>query len=91
MERVDAGVAGFWILAVLRKIGPFADEKFQISVNVLLKLADGFGAECVRNDLALASMLSSVTGVEETSPNRHEGVIVFTSLKVVSILAQNEA
>jgi hypothetical protein len=47
-------------------------------VDVLLELADGFGAEGVGDDLAFASVFGSVSGVEETSSNRDEGVIIIT-------------
>lgn len=76
VQGIDAGVAGFGVLAVLGHVGPFAGEKFQVAVDVLLELADGFGAEGVRNHFAFASMLGSVTRVEETSSDRDKGIIV---------------
>lgn len=84
MQCVDAGVAGLWVFAVLGQVGPFASEQLEIAVDVLLELADGFGAEGVGDDLALASMFGSVTGVEETSSDRDEGVIVVTEIELES-------
>lgn len=76
VQGIDAGVARLGVLAVLGHVGPFVGEEFQVAVDVLLELADGFGAEGVRDHLAFASMLGSVTRVEETSSDRDKGIIV---------------
>jgi hypothetical protein len=47
-------------------------------VDVLLELADGFGREGVRHDFAFARVFGAVAGVEESAPDRDEGVVVFT-------------
>lgn len=49
-------------------------------MHVLLELADGLGAECVRDSLALSSVFGAVTGVEETSLDRDEGIVVLTAI-----------
>jgi len=48
-------------------------------VDVLLELAYALGAEGVGYCFAFAGMLCSVTGVEETSANGDEGIVVFPS------------
>ena len=47
-------------------------------MHVLLELANALGAEGVRDGLALASVLGTVSCVEETALNRHESIIVLT-------------
>jgi hypothetical protein len=45
-------------------------------VDVLLELADGFGAEGVRDGFAFAGVLCAVAGVEEPTADGDEGVVV---------------
>ena len=49
-------------------------------MDILLELADGLGREGVADDLALASVLNAVAGVEETTADRDESVVVFAVL-----------
>jgi len=51
------------------------DEELKVAVNVGLELKNRLDGEGVRDDLALARVLSSVSGVEETSADADEGVI----------------
>lgn len=44
-------------------------------MNVLLELANGLGTEGVGDGLALAGVLGTVTGVEQTTANRDEGIV----------------
>jgi hypothetical protein len=50
-------------------------------VDVLLELADGFGAEGVGDDFAFAGMFGAVARVEEAALDGHEGVVVFAGGK----------
>lgn len=47
-------------------------------MNILLELANGLRAEGMRNSLPFACMLGTITGVEETSTDGHEGIIEVT-------------
>jgi len=47
-------------------------------MDVLLKVTNRFGTEGMAYDLAFASMFSAVPGVEETTLDRDEGVIIVT-------------
>lgn len=51
------------------------NEKLDIAVNVLLELANRLGTESVRDSLALAGVLVTVTGIEETAANGDESVV----------------
>lgn len=42
----------------------------------MLELADAFAAESMGNGLALSSVLGAVTGIEETSLDGYEGIVV---------------
>lgn len=62
----------------LRYPVPLFDQLLQIVCYVLLELADAFGAESVRDSLPLSCVLSSISGVEETSLDRDEGIVIVT-------------
>ena len=49
-------------------------------MHILFELADGLGAESVGYGFTFASMLGSISSVEETAVDRYEGVIVITAL-----------
>lgn len=78
VEGVDGGIAGLGVLLRLGELGPFAHEHVEVAVDVLLELADGFGAEGVRDDLALARVFGAVACVEEAALDADEGVVIFT-------------
>lgn len=61
---------------MLAELVPLGGEHFQVVVDILLELTNALRAESVRDGLALASVLGTVSGVEEAALNRHESVIV---------------
>lgn len=56
------------------------DEQFEVAVDVLFELADGFGGEGVRDGFALAGVFGAVAGIEQAALDGDEGVVVFTVL-----------
>lgn len=79
VESVQAGVASLGVGLEIGHLPPLLDEHLNVAVNVLLELADGLGAESVRDSLALASVLSTVASVEKTATDRDESVVEVTS------------
>jgi hypothetical protein len=77
VQGVDAGVAGLGVLLGFADVIPARDEQVEVSVDVLLELADGFRAEGVADDLALAGVFGAIAGVEEAALDADEGVVVF--------------
>jgi hypothetical protein len=75
VQAVHAVVAAAGLLA---ELVPLGGEHLEVVVHVLLELANALSAEGVRDGLALASVLGTVSCVEETALDRHESVIVFT-------------
>lgn len=59
-------------------LGPFLEEELKVGMDVLLKLTNRFGAEGMGDNLALAGVFSSIAGVEQTSSDGNECIIVFT-------------
>lgn len=47
-------------------------------MHILLKLADGLGAEGVRHGFPLPSMLRSISSVEKSTLDAYEGIVVVT-------------
>ena len=56
---------------------PLLSQRLEIHINVLLELANGFGAECVRDGLALARMFGTISCIEQAALDRDEGIVVF--------------
>lgn len=54
---------------------PLFDEQVEVLVHIGFELRDALCGEGVRNGLALAGVLYSVSGVEETALNRDEGIV----------------
>ena len=73
VEAVKVGAVG--VGSGLGHVVPLLDEELKVAVNVGLELKNRLDGEGVRDDLALARVLSSVSGVEETSADADEGVI----------------
>lgn len=57
---------------------PLPDQLLQIVCHVLLELADALGTEGMRDSLAFASVLGTVTRIEEATLDRYESIVVFT-------------
>ena len=83
VQGVDAGVAGLWVFLSLGQFGPAVHEHVEVGVDVLLELANGFGGEGVRHDLALPGVLGAVACVEETAVDADEGIVVFAAMKLI--------
>ena len=75
VQRIKLVVSAIGLLA---PAVPLRGQLLKIVVNVLLKLANGLRAECVRDDLALSCVLGSVTGVEEAALDGDEGIVIIT-------------
>jgi len=54
-------------------------------MHVLLELADALLAEGVRDDLAFASVLVAVAGVEQAAADGNEGIVVVTARRLVIV------
>ena len=67
---------------------PLLHEELEILVHVLFEVANALGGESMRNCLPLAGVLCSVSGIEESSLNRHEGVVEL-SVSISSVLNLN--
>lgn len=65
VERVDGGVFLAGACGGRGESIPLLDELLEVVVHVLLKLADGLGAEGVGDGLALSTVFGTVTCVEE--------------------------
>lgn len=76
VEGVDGGVACGGVGGFLGEAVPFVVEEFEVGVDVLLELADGFGGESVADDLPLAGVLGAVADVEEPAADGHKCVVV---------------
>jgi hypothetical protein len=81
VQRIDGREAGLWVFLQFGQLGPFRHEHIEVGVDVLLELADGFGAEGVGDDFAFAGMFGAVARVEEAALDGHEGVVVFAGGK----------
>lgn len=64
---------------------PLLNKHLQIVVHVLLELTNALRTECVRDSLALASVLSTVPGVEKTALDRHKSIVVVTTQRSAMI------
>ena len=58
---------------------PLLDELVEVVLHVLLELADGLGAEGMRDGLALPAVFGAVTGIEETALDGDECIVVLTA------------
>jgi len=47
-------------------------------MHILLELADRLGTEGVRHCFPLSSMLRSISGVEQSTLDAHEGIVIVT-------------
>lgn len=55
-------------------------------MDVLLELAYALGAEGVGDRFTFAGVLCSIAGVEETSSDRDEGIVVFSIVRAGELL-----
>lgn len=55
-------------------------------MDILFELANGLGAEGVRDGLALTSVFDTVAGIEETTTDGDKGIIKVTREEYISIL-----
>jgi hypothetical protein len=69
VEPVQAVHAVEAAASLLAELVPLGGEHLEVVVHVLLKLTNALGTESVRDSLALASVLSTISGVEETTLN----------------------
>ena len=76
MECVNLGVSSSW--SFTRQLVPLFSEFFQIVVHVRLELTNALRAEGMRHYLAFAGMFCSVAGIEKTTRDGDEGIIVLT-------------
>jgi len=67
---------------------PPSAEQLEVVVHVDFELADGFRAECMRDSLALACMLGTIAGVEQTALDRDKCIIVLAGF--VSLFAATD-
>ena len=58
---------------------PLLDELLEVVVHVLLELADGLGAEGMRDGFALSGVFGAVTGIEETALDGDECIVVLAA------------
>ncbi|MGG6495461.1 UNVERIFIED_CONTAM: hypothetical protein NY603_21315, partial [Bacteroidetes bacterium 56_B9] len=58
-------------------------------MNVLLKLAHGFGTEGMRDCLSLSGMFGSVPGVEQAALDTHKRIIVLRFQESSSVAIDN--
>lgn len=75
VESFDRRISVLRVALGLGDFVPLLDEQFNIVVDVLLELADRLGREGVGDGLALAGVLLTVAGVEETTADGDEGVV----------------
>lgn len=87
VESVETRVAGLGIGLEIGDFVPLLHKHFNVAVNVLLELADGLGAEGVRDCLTLASVFGAVASVEETTADRDEGIVEVTGEVLVDLTA----
>jgi len=52
-----------------------ADKELKVAVDVGLKLGDRLDRECMRDNLALAGVLSTVPSVEEPTTDADKGIV----------------
>ena len=78
VQSVDRSETRLGVALEFTDAVPLLDEDLSIDVNVLLELADGFGAEGVRDGLSLAGVFFTVPGVEETTTDGDEGIVEVT-------------
>lgn len=78
VQGVDVGVVLSGACGSRRQSIPLFDELIQVVMHVLLKLADGLGAEGVRHGFPLPSMLRSISSGENSTLDAYEGIVVVT-------------
>lgn len=61
---------------------PLLRPQFEVLADIGLEFEDRLGGKCVRHNLALASMLGPVPGVEDSAMDRHEGVVVVATFRI---------
>lgn len=64
------------LLSALRPSIPLLLQLFKVMMNILLKLQHTLGRKGVRYRLSLSRMFRTIPRVEQTTPDRHEGVVV---------------
>lgn len=83
VEAIDTSISIAFL--VTRNAIPLLDKDLKVLTDIRLKLKDRFGSKGMRDDLSLARMLSSVACVEETTTDRHKGIVEVT-IKSIPIL-----
>ena len=78
VEPVQAVHAVEAAAGLLAELVPLRGEHLEVVVHVLFELADALGAEGVGDGLALAGVLCAVSGVEQTTLDGDEGIVVVT-------------
>ena len=62
--------------SLLRQPIPLLHQLLQIVCHILLKMTNALCAESMRDGFSLPSVFGAITGVEETTLNGDEGVVV---------------
>ena len=78
MQRINTRILLSRRGGAVRHTIPLRDKILQVVMHVLFELAYRLGAEGVGNRLAFPCVLRSISGVEETTVDGDEGVIVIT-------------
>lgn len=80
VEGIKASISGLGVTLQVRHLLPLLHELLDVAMNVLLELSNGLGTECMGDGLALAGVLGTVTGVEQTTANRDKGIVEVTGI-----------
>jgi hypothetical protein len=86
VQGIQASIAGLGVGLQIGELVPLLDERLNVSVDILFELANGLGAEGVGDSLALASVLGTVTSVEQTAADGDKGIVEVTGWQRISIV-----
>ena len=75
VEGIQANISGLGVSLEVGQTVPLLHKLLDIAMDILLELANGLGTESVGNGLAFAGVLSTVTGVEQATADRDEGIV----------------
>ena len=85
VQSVDRSETRLGVALEVTDAVPLLDEYLSIDVDILLELADGLGAEGMRDRLALAGVFFTVPGVEQTTTDRDEGIVEVTMVLLATV------